>query len=152
MNKLLTTIILLCLPVASFAQSKAIWPFNTPASEAGRICTNAANQAEAAVEQVRDYWRGDPMISYIKREWMSDFNRFQRRTLKDDPRYADWTNIYYREMRRYVTMVWRIPDIRPRTAKSIVEDHCNVRKAELKRQLELTEPTCNRDWLGRCKE
>ncbi|MDB9969048.1 hypothetical protein OAE08_05210 [Gammaproteobacteria bacterium] len=150
--KLLATIILLCLPMASFAQSKAAWPFNTPAAKAGGICSNAADQAESAVEQVRDYRKGDSMISYIKREWMSGINQRRSRALKNDPRYADWSNIFYREMRRYVTMVWRIPDISPRTAKSIVEDHCNARKAELIRQLELTEPTCNRDWLGRCKE
>ena len=134
MKKLLTTtalpILLMSLASVSYGGSKAIWPFNTPYMVARLNCTNSADMASAAANTPRER----------RNEFIAELDRRLGLELRDDPPYAAWTRIYYREMKRYVRMVWRNPDMTPAMAEEMVSESCAMGRQYLQEELEKTKP------------
>ena len=95
---------LLCTCISVQAGSGAIWPFNTPGAEARLICKNLKGNAA--------HWAENRRIGGITYgDVMNELSSQEAYTIRDDPTYAAWTRIYYREMRNAAAIVWRNPDM-----------------------------------------
>jgi hypothetical protein len=115
----------------SHAWEKAIWPFNTPYMVSKQICKNSKDWARAAYHCYDQQSRA---------ELLSDLYEKKRADIKDDPKYRAWHIIYYREMERYVKIVWKNPNITENMAIEIIQDRCNSGRIDIKKQLEETNP------------
>jgi hypothetical protein len=134
-KKLLTATAFLLIPLANNSYGFCLWPFCTPYMQAGLICTNAARLAEFLAETpVR------LRTAEYRRDVLAEYRRRQAIRIREDPPKAAWTRIYYREMTRYIKMVWRNPDLTPSLAEEMVSEHCGIYRQGLQRELERTEP------------
>ena len=115
----------------SHAWEKAIWPFNTPNMVSKQICKNSKGWARAAYHCYDQQSRAD---------LLSDLYDNKTFSIKEDPKYRAWHIIYYREMERYVRIVWKNPNITEDMAIEITQDICKSRRKDIKEQLEETNP------------
>lgn len=113
------------------AWDKAIWPFNTPNMVSKQICKNSKGWARAAYHCYDRQSRAD---------LLSDLHDNKRYSIKEDPKYRTWHIIYYREMERYVRIVWKNPNITEEMAIEITQDICKSRLKDIKAHLEETNP------------
>jgi len=115
----------------SHAWEKAIWPFNTPNMVSKQICKNSKGWASAAYHCYDRQSRAD---------LLSDLNDNKRYSIKEEPKYRAWQIIYYREMERYVRIVWKNPNITEDMAIEITQNDCKSRRKDIQEQLEKTDP------------
>lgn len=76
----------------------------------------------------------------MRSDLMSELNDNKAFSIREDPKYRRWHQIYYSEMARYVRIVWSNPSITEDMAIEIVENDCNSRRESIKKRLEDTEP------------
>jgi len=115
----------------AYAWSKAIWPFNTPYMVSKQICKNSKTWAKAA------YYASDQTM---RADLLSELKENKAFSIRDDPKYSKWNELYYSEMARYIRIVWANPSITEDMAIEIVENDCNSRRELIKKRLEDTEP------------
>ena len=115
----------------SDAWENAIWPFNTPNMVSKQICKNSKGWAMAAYHCNDQQSRAD---------LLSELYDNKRYSIKEDPKYRAWHIIYYREMERYIKIVWKNPNITEDMAIEITQDFCKSHREDIKEQLEQTNP------------
>jgi hypothetical protein len=115
----------------SDAWENAIWPFNTPNMVSKQICKNSKGWAMAAYHCNDQQSRAD---------LLSELYDNKRYSIKEDPKYRAWHIIYYREMERYIKIVWKNPNITEDMAIEIIQDFCKSHREDIKEQLEQTNP------------
>ncbi len=75
-----------------------------------------------------------------QKELMQELRSNKAWSVRDDPEYKLWHDIYYDEMARFVRLVWRNPDVQEETAAEIVRKDCRSRIKTIQKKLEDTEP------------
>ncbi len=113
------------------AWSNAIWPFNTPYFVSRQICKNSEGWAKNAFE-FRDYSDRPTLLENLRFEYTQ--------SLASDLKYEKWTQIYYDEMKRYIQIVWRNPDITEEMTIEIIDKECESRIKYIEKLLEASNP------------
>ena len=96
-----------------------------------QICKNSKRWIKAAYHCYDQQTRAD---------LLSSLRDNKRNSIKNDPKYRSWHVVYYREMERYVKIVWRNPNITESMAIEITQTSCKSRRNNIKKTLEETKP------------
>jgi len=96
-----------------------------------QICKNSKGWARAAYHCYDQQSRTD---------LLSDLYDNKKFSIREDPKYRAWHIIYYREMERYIRIVWKNPNITEDMAIEITQNICKSRRKDIKTQLEKTDP------------